>query len=145
MRKSILAVIVAGTSLCSTCKQLVDHTPALPYYVGIKNDTSIGVFVTVSYNYPDLSLPAWDNNEVLKILPQDSNSLHKANSWKSSIATNLHDTLILFYINADTLTKYGYNSTGWNRIKADNNIAGYRFISSPDVNSQGSVPNAHFP
>ena len=122
---------------------MVDHS----YGLGVNNKTNDNLVTSLSYDYPSLQLPAWNNGSapIRNLDAQGSTGYSTHNSWREEIQRNAFDTLIVFFIKKDTLIKYGYNEQGYNVIRAGNNIAGYKFVTLDDLDNKGHNATVNYP
>jgi hypothetical protein len=143
MKKLLLIIFILIVISLACKKPLVDHS----YGLGVNNKTNDSLVTALSYDYPSLQLPVWNNESapVRNLAPQSSTGYSSHGSWKGEIQRNAFDTLVVFFIKRDTLMKYGYNQQGYNTIRANNNISGYKFVTLSNLDGKGQNASVDYP
>jgi hypothetical protein len=139
MKNLLLVTGIAVVILVSACEKFIDRITSI---LTVENNSNDSVVCFLSFDYPSMILPDWQKSTgyFWRNIPPNQKAqdglTHGA--YIDVIRKNSRDTLIVFFIKIDTLRKYGYNQNGFDVIRQDNNILGYKFFTKKNINGAGN-------
>lgn len=132
MKKYSILFICFIVIICCGCEKLI---PDRMFSIWTKNNTNQTIYSEISSRYPDTTLG--DYSEISFIKSGKQLSTDSSDPWEERFSTIFQkDTLIIFFINADTLNIYG-----WETIKHDFKIIERREYSKDDLIKSNWVIN----
>jgi hypothetical protein len=100
------------------------------YSIWIRNNSSNNIYFHVSTNYPDTSLPNTDEY-VIKVKPESKRFIDSSEPWEKRFSSTFpRDTLLIFFFDADTISKYS-----WQLIRDKHKILEKRMYGKVELNN----------
>jgi len=125
MKIKLLGLIFFLISIIS-CEPLADHV----YFIEVQNNSNDSIRCFASYNYPDTTLSV-DKPILQLITPHSYTKIESKDSWDKILPK---DTIEIFFLSADTLLKYD-----WNSIKSQYKILKRLDLSLRDIQRLNSI------
>lgn len=114
--RSYLYVLPLLLLLLMACEERPPLGVQVYYAIDIRNLTDRKLITSYSLSYPDTSIPP-DLNRYAGMLPGGKQQFSQKTRWEASIDEAPRNTISFFFIDQDTLARYG-----WDRVRSEYRI-----------------------